>query len=72
LGYAFSRWFSPYLQVGATASAHYPPFLVQIAWTSVFQMYVLFVVLFLAALSGLAALLMRMKIFQAIKLGETT
>ena len=72
LGYAFSRWFIPYLQVGATASSHYPPFLVQIAWSSVFQMYVLFGSLFLAALSGLAALLMRMKIFQAIKLGETT
>jgi hypothetical protein len=35
-------------------------------------MYVLFALLFLGALGVLAALLMRMKIFQAIKLGETT
>jgi hypothetical protein len=33
-------------------------------------MYVLFGLLFLAALGGLASLLLRMKIFQAVKLGE--
>jgi hypothetical protein len=32
----------------------------------------LFALLFFAALSALSALLVRMKIFQAIKLGETT
>jgi hypothetical protein len=43
-----------------------------VAWGSIVQMYVLFGLLFIGALSVLAALLMRMKIFQAIKLGETT
>ena len=72
LGVLFSRWFIPYLQVGASLSAHYPPFLVEVAWASIAQMYVLFGLLFLGALSILTALLLRMKIFQAIKLGETT
>jgi putative ABC transport system permease protein len=72
LGGLFSQWFIPYLQVGASLSAHYPPFQVEIAWPSIVQMYVLFGLLFLGALSVLAVLLLRMKIFQAIKLGETT
>ena len=72
LGVLFSQWFIPYLQVGASLAAHYPPFMVEVAWGSVVQMYVLFGLLFIGALSGLAALLLRMKIFQAIKLGETT
>ncbi|HTP08419.1 MAG TPA: FtsX-like permease family protein, partial [Anaerolineae bacterium] len=72
LGVLFSRWFIPFLQVGASLSALYPPFIVEVAWSSIAQMYVLFGLLFIGALSVLAALLMRMKIFQAIKLGETT
>jgi putative ABC transport system permease protein len=72
LGVLFSRWFIPFLQVGASLSALYPPFIVEVAWGSIVQMYVLFGLLFIGALSILAALLMRMKIFQAIKLGETT
>jgi putative ABC transport system permease protein len=72
LGVLFSRWFIPFLQVGASLSALYPPFIVEVAWGSIVQMYVLFGLLFIGALSVLAALLMRMKIFQAIKLGETT
>ena len=72
VGVLFSLWFIPYLQVGASLSAHYPPFMVEVAWGAISQMYRLFGLLFLAALSILAALLLRMKVFQAIKLGETT
>ena len=72
LGILFSQWFIPYLQVGASLTAHYPPFAVEIAWPSLLGMYAVFGLLFVGALSGLAALLLRMKIFQAIKLGETT
>jgi len=72
LGVMFSQWFIPYLQVGARLSALYPPFTVEIAWGAIAQMYVLFGLLFCGALIVLAALLLRMKIFQAIKLGETT
>jgi putative ABC transport system permease protein len=70
-GVAASQLFVPFLQVGATAQAQYPPFQIQIAWSSIFEIYILFFVLFLVALGALGALLMRMKIFQAIKLGET-
>jgi putative ABC transport system permease protein len=71
LGVAVSSWFIPYLQLGTATTAHYPPFVVEIAWPAILQIYVLFGLLFLSAFMGLAGLLMRMKIFQAIKLGET-
>jgi putative ABC transport system permease protein len=72
LGVFASRLFVPFLQIGASAQSQYPPFQIEIAWLSIAQIYVLFIVLFLVALSALSALLVRMKIFQAIKLGETT
>jgi len=72
LGVFASRLFVPFLQIGASAQSQYPPFQIQIAWLSIVQIYILFALLFIAALSTLSALLVRMKIFQAIKLGETT
>jgi putative ABC transport system permease protein len=72
LGILASRLFIPFLQIGASAQSQYPPFQIEIAWLSIFEIYVLFIVLFLVALSVLSSLLVRMKIFQAIKLGETT
>ncbi len=71
LGVGISNLFIPYLQVGTEQTAHIPPFLVQIDWSSVFQVYGLFILLFIAALAILAVLLLRMKVFQAVKLGET-
>jgi putative ABC transport system permease protein len=78
LGAVINRLFIPYLQIGnSTASnvftasaAATPPYLVELAWQAVFQIYVLFALLFIAALFVLAALLRRMNIFEAIKLGE--
>ena len=71
LGALVSNVYIPYLQVGSDPVALTPPFLVEIAWPAIFRIYALFGVLFVAALSVLAGLLLRMKIFQAIKLGET-
>jgi putative ABC transport system permease protein len=75
LGTIFGVWISnlfiPYLQTGADASDLVPPYLVEIAWPAIFQIYGLFLLLFLVALVVLALMLRRMKIFQAIKLGET-
>lgn len=71
LGVGVSNLFIPYLQVGTAQTAQIPPFLVQIDWSSVTNIYILFVLLFAFALGILAVLLFRMKIFQAIKLGET-
>jgi putative ABC transport system permease protein len=74
-GTGFGVWvsnlFIPYLQIGSGAASQIPPFVVEIAWSAIFRIYALFGALFVAALGGLAALLLRMKIFQAIKLGET-
>jgi putative ABC transport system permease protein len=71
LGALVSYLFIPFLQVGSGAAA-FPPFVVEIAWPAILRMYFLFGVLFLAALAAFVALLLRMKIFQAIKLGEAT
>ena len=72
LGVWISELFIPYLQVGTGPSAQVPPFVVEIAWPAIFRIYALFGLLFVAALGGLAVLLLRIKIFQAVKLGETT
>jgi len=72
VGVLASRIFVPFLQIGSTAQAHYPPFQIEIAWLSIFQIYGLFIILFAVALAVLSAILLRMKIFQAIKLGEST
>jgi putative ABC transport system permease protein len=72
LGAWVSNLFIPYLQSSSGgAETQYPPFVVAIDWLSVFRIYALFGILFVAALAGLAALLMRIKIFQAVKMGET-
>ncbi len=71
IGVVISDVFIPYLQVGADAKSVTPPFQVEIAWPAISRIYVLFGLLFVVALSVLAWLLLRMKIFQAIKLGET-
>jgi putative ABC transport system permease protein len=71
LGALVSNLYIPYLQVGNTPDALTPPFMVEIAWPAILRIYVLFGALFVIALGVLAALLLRMKIFQAIKLGET-
>jgi putative ABC transport system permease protein len=75
LGTALGIWasdlFIPSLQVGADVTSRFPPFLVEIAWPAIARIGILFGLLFVAALAVLTALLMRMKIFQAIKLGET-
>jgi putative ABC transport system permease protein len=73
LGAWVSKLFIPYLQSGSGGGVEtqFPPFVVAIDWLAIFRVYALFGLLFVAALAGLAALLMRIKIFQAVKLGET-
>ncbi len=71
LGIGASRFYIPYLQVGTGTAAHIPPYQVQISWQSILPVYALFGLLFILALVVLVLLLRRLKIFQAIKLGET-
>jgi putative ABC transport system permease protein len=69
IGVWVSRLYIPFLQVGGE-HAQSPPFIVRIAWDQVQIIYLIFTVLMVLALSIVAAFLIRMKIFQAIKLGE--
>lgn len=71
LGVWMSTRFIPYLQIGTDVASRIPPFKIIIAWNSIFQIYALFALLFACTLVVLVILLERMKIFQAIKLGET-
>jgi putative ABC transport system permease protein len=71
IGVLISQVFIPYLQIGAGPSANIPPYTVEIAWFAISRLYLLFGVLFLVAFGVLIVLLLRMKVFQAIKLGET-
>ncbi len=70
-GIGASQVFIPFLQVGVETAARFPPFVVRLAWPAIFEMYALFGALFVVALSVLVSSLLRMKIFQAVKLGET-
>ncbi len=71
LGIWASHTFIPYLQMGADATAYTPPFIVEISWPAILRLYALFAALFVVALGVLVRSLMKMKLFQAIKMGET-
>jgi putative ABC transport system permease protein len=75
LGTALGIWasslFIPYLQVGADKTARVPPFVVQIAWQELWTIYAVFGAMLVVAVLVLIALLVRMKVFEAVKLGET-
>lgn len=71
LGLWASNLYIPFLQVGATDEARTLPFIVITDWSAVYGVYILFGVLFLVAIAALVAFLSRIKIFQAVKLGET-
>jgi putative ABC transport system permease protein len=70
-GVLVSNLFIPSLQVGTGLEQQIPPYQVMIAWPAIFRIWMLFAVMFVVALVVLAVLLMRMRIFQAVKLGET-
>jgi putative ABC transport system permease protein len=71
LGILASQIFIPFLQVGASKAAAVPPFVVQIAWSQMWTIYAVFGAMFLIAVGVLIALLIRMKVFEAVKLGES-
>ena len=71
LGTLVSEQFIPALQIGVREVDLVPPYLVEIAWPAIVEIYMLFGLMFVIALGVLATILRRMRIFQAIKLGET-
>ncbi|MCL5995865.1 MAG: ABC transporter permease, partial [Chloroflexi bacterium] len=71
LGVLASRVYIPFMQVGTSSEVSTVPFQVMIAWSDIFAIYALFGGLFVVALLVLLVLMMRMKVFQAVKLGES-
>jgi putative ABC transport system permease protein len=64
--------FIPFLQVGAGEHAHTPPFVVLVAWDDVMIIVAVFAAMFVVAIMGMIWLLSRMRVFEAIKMGEAT
>jgi putative ABC transport system permease protein len=71
LGLSAGTWIGITISDLFIPTANTPPFVVEIAWFALTRLYMLFGALFIAAFSVLIVLLMRMKVFEAIKLGET-
>jgi putative ABC transport system permease protein len=71
MGIGVSSLFIPYYQIGNSAEALIPPYVVRLAWKEIWELCGLYGALFLASLYILVVFSKRIKIFQAIKLGET-
>ena len=71
LGVWASVLFIPFFQVGNDKTALVPPFVVKIAWEQIGAIYTIFGAMFVVVVAILIILLIRMKVFEAVKLGET-
>jgi putative ABC transport system permease protein len=72
LGVLVSRLFIPFFQVQSGEHPFTPPFIVQVAWDQLLYIYAVFGVMFVAGVLVLYLSLRRMRIFEAVKLGEAT
>jgi putative ABC transport system permease protein len=70
IGVSASLLFIPFLQVRGGQHPQTPPFVVQIAWGQIAIIYAVFGVMLMGAILLTISLLRRMKLFQAVKLGE--
>ena len=71
LGVAASNVYIPFLQIGLSSEARAVPFRVILPWPAIYDIYALFAALFVIVLGMLIVFVLRMKVFQAVKLGET-
>ncbi|MBN2047615.1 MAG: ABC transporter permease [Anaerolineaceae bacterium] len=71
VGILSSNFFVPYLQIGSDNFMQVPPYYISIAWGQMLQIYGLLFFLFVGLIIALVAFLRKIKIFEAIKLGET-
>jgi putative ABC transport system permease protein len=71
IGLLTSILYVPFLQVGAAPGAPVPPFWVLIGWTEASWLSGAFGVILFLTMVGTIAYLVRLKVFQAVKLGET-
>ena len=68
IGLAASHLFVPFLQVGGADQT--PPFVVAMAWTDLTRVYTALLCLLVAGLASTGLLVRRMRLHQAVKLGE--
>lgn len=71
IGLFVSVLYIPYMQFVSNIAGIVPPYVVMIAWTEIGQIIGLFVLTFLIIMAILLVILRRMRIFQAVKLGES-
>jgi putative ABC transport system permease protein len=71
IGLATSLMFVPFLQTGATPGAPVPPFQVQIGWVEAGYLSIAFGIVLVCTMLSTIYTLSRLKVFQAVKLGET-
>jgi len=70
LGAGAGWMFTRFLQVSIIARESVPPFLIVTPWATIFQLYVILVVVFLVALVASVHLLRRMRVHAVLRLGE--
>ncbi len=71
LGVWSSRLYIPLMQVSDSIRSAALPLVTTIAWPEIFVIYGIFAILFVLALAALLILLRRLRMFEAVKLGET-
>lgn len=71
IGLLVSALYIPFMQFVSSLEGLVPPYVVTMAWTEIAQIVALFVAAFLVIMVILLVILRRMRIFQAVKLGES-
>ncbi len=71
IGLLTSVLYIPYMQFVSSLEGAVPPYVVTMAWTEIAQIVALFLGTFALIMLILLVILRRMRIFQAVKLGET-
>ncbi len=71
IGLVVSVLYIPYMQFVSSLEGVVPPYVITMAWTEIAQIVALFVLTFLLIMIILLVILRRMRIFQAVKLGES-
>jgi putative ABC transport system permease protein len=71
IGLISSYLFVPFLQIGAASGTPVPPFEVQIGWVESGIISFIFFLVLISTMIGTISYLIKMKVFQAVKMGET-
>lgn len=70
LGLGTGHLFIPFLQIGTSVQSSAPPFVVVTAWNQIFKLYIILAGTLVMGLAVMIWLLLRIKIYQVVKLGE--